>query len=246
MRYSLTIVAMAVASATFLLPSLRARAEATVPKAIAVVLGKEITPDEKPRLTQLILGPIFEKYASENKVQPSDDELDIFIEKLAQKEKQHEARMQADKKKLLEELKSKSLSDRDREEKSRHLETIENILKTRARAEATMKGREEEMRPMKRQMAQQFVKRWKINKSLYEKYGGRVIFQQAGVEPIDAYRDFLREQEKKGAFQILDPQAEAEFWPYFTNDAMHTFLSEEEGKKFITTPWWMIEEPPKE
>jgi hypothetical protein len=61
------------------------------------------------------------------------------------------------------------------------------------------KGMEDQMRLMKRQIAQQFVKSWKINKALYAQYGGRVIFQQAGVEPLDAYRDFLKEQEKKGA-----------------------------------------------
>ena len=95
---------------------------------------------------------------------------------------------------------------------------------------------------MKRQMARSFVKSWKINKALYEKYGGRVIFQQAGPEPLDAYRDFLKEQEKKGAFQIRDKQYEPEFWRYFTNDAMHTFYDKDDGTKFINTPWWLMDE----
>jgi hypothetical protein len=108
------------------------------------------------------------------------------------------------------------------------------------------KGMEDQMRLMKRQIAQQFVKSWKINKALYAQYGGRVIFQQAGVEPLDAYRDFLKEQEKKGAFQIIDKQYEPEFWRYFTNDAMHRFCDKNEGAKFINTPWWMMEETPEE
>ena len=116
---------------------------------------------------------------------------------------------------------------------------------TREMKEQT-KGMEEMMRPMKRQMAQQFVQSWKINKALYEKYGGRVIFQQAGVEPLEAYRDFLKEQEKKGAFQIIDKQYEPEFWRYFTNDAMHTFYTKEDGAKFINPPWWMMDEPPEQ
>jgi hypothetical protein len=73
-----------------------------------------------------------------------------------------------------------------------------------------------------------------------------VIFQQAGVEPLDAYRDFLREQEKIGAFRILDRRYEASFWRYFTNDDMHTFYAKDEGAKFINTPWWMMEQPPQE
>ena len=103
---------------------------------------------------------------------------------------------------------------------------------------------EEQMRTARRNLAKRFVKAWKINKELYAKYGGRIIFQQGGVEPLDAYRDFLKEQEKKGAFQIVDKNYEAPFWKYFTNDAMHTFYAKEEGEKFIITPWWMMEEAP--
>src|SRR3989337_173671 len=113
---------------------------------------------------------------------------------------------------------------------------------TREMKEQT-KGMEEMMRPMKRQMAQQFVQSWKINKALYEKYGGRVIFQQAGVEPLEAYRDFLKEQEKKGAFQILNQDYEASFWKYFINDAMHMFYPKDDGAKFMKTPWWLMDKP---
>ena len=72
-----------------------------------------------------------------------------------------------------------------------------------------------------------------------------MIFQQAGPEPVDAYRDFLREQEKNGSFQILDKQYRAPFWQYFTNDAMHTFYSKSDGAKFINSPWWLMEQPAK-
>jgi hypothetical protein len=68
-----------------------------------------------------------------------------------------------------------------------------------------------------------------------------VIFQQFGDEPVDAYRDFLREKEAEGAFEILDKQYEAEFWDYFVNDGSHSFISEEAGKEAMTTPWWLAE-----
>ena len=112
---------------------------------------------------------------------------------------------------------------------------------TREMKERTQ-GMKEQLRPIKRQMARQFVRSWKINKALFAKYGGRVIFQQAGPEPLDAYRDFLREQEKKGAFRILDEKYKAPFWRYFTHDAMHTFYSKGDGARFINTPWWMLEQ----
>ncbi|NLB56847.1 MAG: hypothetical protein GX811_13995 [Lentisphaerae bacterium] len=151
--------------------------------------------------------------------------------------------MEADRKKLVDELKNSSLSDPEREQMASHLNSIESILKTTREMKEQLRGMEEQMRFMKRQMAKQFVKSWKVNKALHQKYGGRVIFQQAGVEPLDAYRDFLREQENKGAFQILDKQYEDGFWHYFTNDAMHTFYEKEDGDKFINTPWWMMDGP---
>jgi len=217
--------------------------EATGTNVIAIILGKQITASEGSKLDGRIFGALLEQYAKENKIEPTEEELDAFVLKTEEKEKQHQIKMQTDRVKLIEELESSSLSDRDREQKASHLKTIENILKTTGEMKEKTKGMEEQMRPMKRQMAQQFVKSWKINKALYEHYGGRVIFQQAGVEPLDAYRDFLKEQEKNGAFEILDKQYEAGFWRYFTNDKMHTFYNGEDGAKFISTPWWLMEQP---
>lgn len=88
--------------------------------------------------------------------------------------------------------------------------------------------------------ARPFVTAWKINQSLHAQYGGRVIFQQAGPEPLDAYRDFLREREKAGDFQILDPRCAADFWKYFTDESMHHFLPKESGDQAMRTPWWTL------
>lgn len=224
----------------------RPKAAATDSNVIAIVLGKQITINEKDKLNGLIFGALLERYALENKIETTDEELDAFVSKTEEAKKQQQARFEADREKLQNELKSPSLSDRDRKDKESQLQPIESILKTTREMKERTKGMEEQMRPMKRQMAQQFVKSWKINKSLYGKYGGRLICQQAGLEPLDAYRQFLRDQEKLGAFQILDKKCEAPFWRYFTNDAMHIFYKKEDGAKFINTPWWMMETPPKE
>ena len=36
--------------------------------------------------------------------------------------------------------------------------------------------------------------------------------------------------------------AEVGFWNYFRNDKMHNFYPEEEGARFIETPWWLQNE----
>lgn len=86
-------------------------------------------------------------------------------------------------------------------------------------------------------IAKQVVGRWKVNKALYEQYGGRVIFQQAGDEPMDAYRAFLKEEQARGSFQIFDAKAEEKFWQGFSSES-HP-LSKEAGDKAMNTPWWL-------
>ena len=209
---------------------------------IAVVLGKKLTVKDKDKLNELIFGALLDNFAKENKIEPTEDELNAFILKMEEKEKQHQIKFEQDREKLVKGLKSSSLTDQERKEKESQLQTIESILKTTREMKEQTKGMEEQLRPS----VKQYVRAWKINKALYAKYGGRVIFQQAGVEPLDAYRDFLRDQERRGVFQILEKKYETPFWKYFTNDAMHTFYSKEDGAKFINTPWWLMEAPPGE
>lgn len=210
---------------------------------IAIVLGKKLTIDDKDRFNGLIWGSLLDQFAKDNNIEPTDEEIDAFILKTNEKQKQQQIKFEQDRQQLLTELKSNSLSDQERKEKESRLQTIESILKTTSKINK-IKNQAKEVE--EHQMARHFVRSWKINKALYEKYGGRVIFQQAGPEPLDAYREFLKEEEKNGTFQILDKKYEASFWEYFTNDAMHTFYSKENGAKFINTPWWMMEEPPEE
>ena len=84
------------------------------------------------------------------------------------------------------------------------------------------------------------IERWKINRALYEEYGGRIIFQQLGPEPLDAYRTFLEERERAGDFQIDDKPLADAFWRYFTDDSIHVFMeagSAQEKKAFSVPPW---------
>lgn len=98
----------------------------------------------------------------------------------------------------------------------------------------------EEVAAMRRKMAQSLIRQWKINKSLFEKYGGRVIYQQLGPEPLDAYRKFLEEREREGAFTIHDKAVGDKFWWYFTDESIHDFMASggsDEARAFSFPPW---------
>jgi hypothetical protein len=97
-----------------------------------------------------------------------------------------------------------------------------------------------EVDAMQREMARGIIRQWKINKALYEQYGGRIIYQQLGPEPLDAYRQFLHKREADGAFAIRDQALEASFWRYFTDDSIHDFMvpgGADEARAFTTPPW---------
>jgi hypothetical protein len=94
-----------------------------------------------------------------------------------------------------------------------------------------------------RQIAEPFIQNWKINRHLYKKYGGRILFQQAGIEPIDAMRKWLEEREKAGDFAIYDAELKEGFWEYYRKDHGAFIMENPTGHEF-DKPWW-AQEPAK-
>jgi hypothetical protein len=93
---------------------------------------------------------------------------------------------------------------------------------------------------MRRRLGESIIRQWKINKLLYETYGGRIIYQQLGPEPLDAYLQFFRARQTAGDFTIDDPAMAEEFWGYFTDESRHDFMAtggEDAARAFTTPPW---------
>ena len=93
---------------------------------------------------------------------------------------------------------------------------------------------------MRRRLGESLIRQWKINKSLYETYGGRIIYQQLGPEPLDAYRQYFEARQTAGDFTIEDPVMAEQFWSYFTDDSRHVFMEsvgEDAARAFTTPPW---------
>ena len=97
-----------------------------------------------------------------------------------------------------------------------------------------------EVEQMRHDMGRSMIRQWKLNGELYRRYGGRIIYQQLGPEPLDAYRHYLEERQAAGDFRIHEKAFDGAFWRYFADDAMHSFYapgSEEEAGAFATPPW---------
>jgi heat shock protein HslJ len=97
-----------------------------------------------------------------------------------------------------------------------------------------------EVEQLRRDMSRSMIRQWRLNRALYQQYGGRIIYQQLGPEPLDAYRQYLEERRAAGDFTIHQKAFEDEFWRYFTSDSMHDFYepgSEAETQAFSIAPW---------
>lgn len=94
----------------------------------------------------------------------------------------------------------------------------------------------------KRKAATPVIEWWKFNRSLYTKRGGRILFQQGGLEAFDATRAWLMERERAGDFVILDSTLTTGFWGYYRRDH-GAFLSEDPEGDDFDVPWWEAEAP---
>ena len=96
----------------------------------------------------------------------------------------------------------------------------------------------EQVDAMRREMARSMIRQWKLSRALYKQYGGRIIYQQFGPEPLDAYRQYLEERQAAGDFSIIEPAFVDEFWRYFTDDSIHSFFEPgTEASAFVLPPW---------
>lgn len=214
-------------------------------KAIAMLYGNKILMRDKDNLIGIILGGLLNQYAKNIEVEATKEEIEAFISK-GEKQK-IEMRKDWGKRRdeLLKKLEEENIPESEKKELVSDLEMFENLLNVDEELESFREREGEKIKKMQEELAKSFIRRWKINQALFRQYGGRVIFQQAGPEPIDAYYKFLKEEEKKGNFKILDRRLKKEFWDYFINDDIHTFISQttEQGKKVFETNWFLMDKP---
>jgi len=112
--------------------------------------------------------------------------------------------------------------------------------------EAALKEKLKKKQELHRSVSEQWVSSWKMNKALYEKYCGKVIFQQAGIEPIDAYRAQLKDIREKGHLKILKSNyinVFAEMEKYLA--LKHSYMGEDHPK-FFDRPYWETVDMEKE
>lgn len=204
---------------------------------IAVIYDQTISVRETDEMSGMIFGALLERYAQENNLEPTADDVDEYLRNSHRRSRDM---LEREMEKLQESLDSEEMDERDKENIEASLEELGTALEAIRESGESFRDEDSPEAREYREYARQVLTVRNVNISLYERYGGRVAFQQAGPEPVDAYRMFLKEQQEQGSFQILDEAHEARFWEYFKEET-HIFYDEDEGRRLIMTSWWRLD-----
>lgn len=204
---------------------------------VAEVLGTQIHTRDEEEMKYVILNKLVDRYVADQAIEVEAAEIDAYLEAMREAMQQDRQQQQARRAELEQKLNAADLSESERQTLERELATLDEILNDAANTA----GDSAEEQAARRQIASAFIRQWKINRALYQQYGGRIIHQQGGPEPLDAYLQFLEQQDAAGAFKILDNAFETGFWRYYTTDSLHSFYpaGSEEEKRAFDIPVWL-------
>jgi hypothetical protein len=190
------------------------------------------------RLRELVWKALFEDYARQKKIAPTPAEIDSYIAHLREFEKQDHLRRDKQRTELIEELRSPSLTEARRKQAQSALDTLNRLKDFDAQRAAELRDPAQQRmeREAQRQVSEEWIRRWKVNQALYREFGGRIIFQQAGCEPIDAYRKLIDSSEAKHQFVLYDPAFRDAVYSYFRHDFV--YADEAQAKFYFEKPYW--------
>lgn len=186
------------------------------------------------QLAALVQGLLFDSYAERNGLKPTEAEMRPLLHSLEEASKQadesfkrvRQQRMDAIRKKLAD----PALDPAERTRLTADLSNWEQ-LPSRIESRAQEGGRE---------MMVLLAQNWKVQRSLYQRHGGRVLLSSFGFHvAIDATKRFLREEEKRGSFEVFDPALRTAFWEAAADESWADGVATGSSAKdvFATAPW---------
>ena len=204
----------------------------------AVLLGKPVRAADGEQLLGEVLSALLARYAQAQGIRATPEEIAAYRRQVQRVLERDRDAAVAQRDALARQLAAGGQPEAERQALARQIEAAERSAQM---FEQTVReSKDPADRAARDEVSAASIVRWKTMRVLYRQYGGRIIFQQAGPEPLDALRRFLEDGQKQGDFRIADPALEAAFWRYFRNDAMHSFYprgSPQEARAFDVAPW---------
>jgi len=189
-------------------------------------------------LRNRVWSAVFGDYTERRKIEPTQAEIDSQIREQKKFMSEDRVRRAKQREELIAELKSPGLNEAQRKQKQQYLETLNSLRDHDAAREQELKdpAREKMWQESEQRVARVWVKQWKVNQALYREFGGRIIFQQAGWEPIDAYRALLDQYKANKGFVVHDPALQEAVYRYFKHNFV--YADEKKAKFYFEKPYW--------
>jgi hypothetical protein len=176
---------------------------------------------------------LMDDYAKRFRLEPTEAEIQPLVRALQESYRDTEEAMRKTREQRHEEIRAKlkapDLSAADRERLTAELANLENFLTKPLDTSAS-----------DHELMSLLVENWKVQRSLYQRYGGRVLITAFGPTAIDAMSKLLQEEEKHGSFKIFDPELRAAFWTAIadqTRAERHVTQGRGADEVFATPPW---------
>lgn len=172
--------------------------------------------------------PISDRFVKERKIDATEEEIAAFKKTSREQRQKHLRETEDQFEKVKTELVPPNLSSEVRiklEEKQAMLDRLLPMLRDAAVADVPD------------ELARMFIVARKTERELQRTYGGRMIFQQAGLEALDARRMLYEEAEKNGDLVFDDAGVRHIFFYYYSN-MKHSVIDEKalEQKPKAPTP----------
>ena len=189
-------------------------------------------------LRTTVWSAVFSDYTRKRKIEPTPAEIDSQIRQQKKFMARDKVRREKQREELIAELRSPGITETRRQQAQQYLDTLNSLRDhdTRMEQERKEPDREKMWQASEQRVAAVWVKQWKVNQALYREFGGRIIFQQAGWEPIDAYRKLLDQYKAEKRFVIHDPMLQDAVYRYFRHNFV--YADEKKAKFYFEKPYW--------
>jgi hypothetical protein len=176
------------------------------------------------RIMTIFGSPVVERFVKREKIEATRDEILKFKSNFRKINERNLHQWEARLVELKKELAEPDLPNEDRTKLEKERAEYEGFVASMRESRAADVPEDE---------ARKYIVTWKTERELHRVYGGRVIFQQAGPEALDARRQLFEHAEKEGDIRFADAGVRHLFY-YYAN-MRHTVIDE----KALERPWFL-------
>jgi hypothetical protein len=173
---------------------------------VAEVLGMQIR-TKNPEEVQTVIGQkLLQNYAKQNNIAATQKDIDAYIAAMDRFMREDRRKNDACRVEIQQQLKAGTIPAEKKQQLESEFRILESLHQYAIEEDADKAQDQEAILKVRQDMAKASIEAWMVNRALYQQYGGRIIYQQMGPEPLDAMYDYLQEQQQKGALTLISPE----------------------------------------